>query len=75
MTRREEGLQMYGTVKVGERGQIVIPAVARRDFDIKTGDLILVMTGRNRRGLFLVKADAMKEFARRFFEGLEEAKE
>ena len=32
----------YGAVTVSERGQIVIPAEARRDFGIKAGDKLLV---------------------------------
>ncbi len=37
-----EGKRFYGSVTVSERGQIVIPADARRDFGIKTGDKLLV---------------------------------
>ena len=33
----------YGSVTVGERGQIVIPAEARAAMDIKPGDKLLVM--------------------------------
>jgi AbrB family looped-hinge helix DNA binding protein len=67
----EEGMNIYGTVKVGDRGQIVIPARARKDFNIKPADLLLVVAGKNRRGITLVKADAMREFASRVLEGLE----
>ena len=42
-------LRIYGTVKVGDRGQVVIPSDARKELDIKPGELLLVMTGRNRR--------------------------
>jgi hypothetical protein len=31
---------IYATVKVGDRGQIVIPSEARKDFNIKPGDLL-----------------------------------
>ncbi len=37
-----EGKKFYGSVTVSERGQIVIPADARKDFGIKTGDKLLV---------------------------------
>jgi AbrB family looped-hinge helix DNA binding protein len=37
-----EGKKFYGSVTVSERGQIVIPADARKDFNIKTGDKLLV---------------------------------
>jgi AbrB family looped-hinge helix DNA binding protein len=72
MTENEKGMSIYGTVKVGDRGQVVIPAKARRDFNIKPGDLLLVVAGRNRRGIAMVKADAMKEFASRILKGLQE---
>ena len=32
----------FGTVKVGERGQIVIPKEARDKFNIKAGDSLVV---------------------------------
>jgi AbrB family looped-hinge helix DNA binding protein len=45
-----EGKKFYGSVTVSERGQIVIPADARKDFGIKTGDKLLVF-GDLERGL------------------------
>jgi AbrB family looped-hinge helix DNA binding protein len=68
-------VHIYGTVKVGDRGQVVIPSKARKDFNIKPRDLLLVIAGRNRRGIAMVKADAMREFATRIMRGLEEATE
>jgi AbrB family looped-hinge helix DNA binding protein len=55
---------------VGDRGQVVIPSKARKDLSIKPGDLLLVMTGKNRRGVAMVKADAVREFATRIMRGL-----
>ncbi len=37
-----EGKKFYGSVTVSERGQIAIPVDARKDFNIKTGDKLLV---------------------------------
>jgi AbrB family looped-hinge helix DNA binding protein len=68
---RKRNIQLYGTVKVGERGQVVIPVDARKELDIKTGDLLFVMSGRNKRGITMVKADAMKELAEKIMQGLE----
>ncbi|MGB2582938.1 MAG: AbrB/MazE/SpoVT family DNA-binding domain-containing protein, partial [Dehalococcoidia bacterium] len=39
----KKGKKFYGSATVSERGQIAIPAEARKDFDIKTGDKLLVM--------------------------------
>jgi len=72
MSENSEGISIYGTVKVGDRGQVVIPAEARKDFNIKPGDLLLVVAGKNRRGIAMVKADAMREFASRVLRGLEQ---
>lgn len=63
--------RLYGTAKVGDRGQVVIPVEARKELNIKPGDLLFVMSGRNRRGLTMVKADAMRELAEKIIQGLE----
>lgn len=42
------------SVKVGPKGQITIPAQARKMFDIKEGDTLMVMGDKNR-GIALVK--------------------
>ncbi len=44
------------SVKVGPKGQITIPVEARKMFDIKEGDTIMVM-GDKERGLALLKTD------------------
>jgi len=71
MSERNRDTHIYGTVKVGDRGQVVIPSQARKDLNIQPGDLLLVMAGRNRRGIAMVKADAMRELASRIMSGLE----
>jgi AbrB family looped-hinge helix DNA binding protein len=73
MVEGKRNTRLYGTVKVGDRGQVVIPAEARKELDIKPGDLLFVMAGRNRRGIAMVKADAMKELAEKIMQGLEVA--
>ncbi|MBQ7700352.1 MAG: AbrB/MazE/SpoVT family DNA-binding domain-containing protein [Clostridia bacterium] len=42
------------SVKVGPKGQITVPAEARRMFDIKEGDTLMVM-GDKTRGIALIK--------------------
>ena len=44
------------SVKVGPKGQITIPIEARKMFDIKTGETLMVM-GDIHRGIALLKAD------------------
>ncbi|WP_440947500.1 AbrB/MazE/SpoVT family DNA-binding domain-containing protein [Methanosarcina sp. T3] len=65
---------MFGTVKVGERGQIVIPKEAREFFGIKPGDLLLVF-GIESRGIAIVKADEMTEIARKILENVNKIEE
>jgi AbrB family looped-hinge helix DNA binding protein len=65
--RREKTKHIFGSVKVGERGQVVIPKEAREIFDIKPGDILLVL-GDVERGIALVKADTLQEFAKKILE-------
>lgn len=65
----KKGQHIFGTVKVGERGQIVIPKEAREIFDINSGDTLLVL-GDEEQGLAIVKADVMKELAVKILKGL-----
>jgi len=58
--------QFFGSVKVGERGQIVIPARARRVFKIEPGDQLLVFGDINK-GLGIMKASELGNFASRLF--------
>lgn len=44
------------SVKVGPKGQITIPLAARKMFDIKEGDTLMVMGDKNK-GIALVKDD------------------
>ncbi len=46
------------SVKVGPKGQITIPVEARKMFDIKEGDILMVM-GDKEKGIALMKADAV----------------
>jgi AbrB family looped-hinge helix DNA binding protein len=54
----KKGKKFYGSVTVSERGQIVIPAEARKDFDIKTGDKLLVLADLEK-GIVFTKANFM----------------
>ena len=69
MVEIKEGKHIFGIVKVGARGQIVIPKEAREMFDIKAGDSLLVV-GDEEKGMAIVKADLMKNLALRILEGL-----
>lgn len=57
-----KGKHIFGTVKVGERGQIVIPKEARDVFGIKPGDTLL-MLGDEEQGIAIVKNELLRHFA------------
>lgn len=44
------------SVKVGPKGQITIPSEARKMFDIKEGETLMVM-GDKQKGIAILKAD------------------
>ncbi|HUU54172.1 MAG TPA: AbrB/MazE/SpoVT family DNA-binding domain-containing protein [Armatimonadota bacterium] len=50
----------FGSVTVGERGQVVIPAEARKEYGIKPGDKLLAFRSPSGRGLVLVEVDDMR---------------
>ena len=50
------------SVKVGPKGQITIPAEARKMFDIKEGETLMVLGDKNR-GIAILKADRFYETA------------
>jgi AbrB family looped-hinge helix DNA binding protein len=69
MTEIQKGKYLFGTVKIGERGQIVIPKEARDVFNIKAGDNLLLI-GDEEKGIAIVKADLMKDLALKLLENM-----
>lgn len=65
----------YGSVTVGERGQIVIPAEARKKYAIEAGDKLLMMGTPHEEGLMLCKIDALREFMKLMLGDLERVEE
>ena len=58
--KKSEQNRFIVSVKVGPKGQITIPSEARKMFDIKEGDTLMVM-GDLERGLAILKADDFYE--------------
>ncbi len=54
-----DGRKFYGSVTVGERGQIVVPAQARRDHGIEAGDKLIVLG--NKEGIALMGVERLME--------------
>jgi AbrB family looped-hinge helix DNA binding protein len=55
--------RIYGAATVGERGQIALPAEARRELGIEPGDKVMVFGNKVNGSLVLIKADVFESFA------------
>jgi AbrB family looped-hinge helix DNA binding protein len=52
--------KLYGTATVGTKGQIVIPADAREELGIKTGDRLYVVNAMNSAGIVFLKEECLE---------------
>ena len=64
----KDGKYIFGVVKVGDKGQIVIPRDARKQYDIKPGDALLLLGDDS--GMALVKTEIFESFVGQVMEGL-----
>ena len=63
-----EGKYIFGIVKVGDKGQVVIPRDARKIYDIKPGDALIVLG--DQRGMALLKTEIFQNAINQTMEGL-----
>ena len=65
ITPPPKGKHVFGTVQVGERGQIVIPKKARDLFGIKQGDTLIVLgdTNPGSQGIALMQSELFLNMA------------
>ena len=61
---------IFGTVKVGEKGQIVIPKQARALFGIQSGDTLLIL-GDEQTGIIVTKPEVIRDAANQIFENFD----
>jgi AbrB family looped-hinge helix DNA binding protein len=54
--------RVFGTARVGDRGQIVIPKEAREMFGIQPGDTLLIL-GETEAGLIISRPEALNDLA------------
>lgn len=64
---KKDGKYIFGVVKVGDKGQIVIPKEARKVYDIKPGDALLLLGDKN--GMALVKTEIFQSAIDDIMEG------
>ena len=62
--------RVFGTAKVGDRGQIVIPKEAREFFGIEPGDTLLIL-GKHETGLIVTKPETLNNLADQIFQTVE----
>ena len=59
---RSKGYHIFGTAKVSEKGQIVIPKEARKIFGIEAGDTLLIL-GDEKNGIIVSKPEVIESAA------------
>lgn len=59
---KQHAKRTFGTAKVGDRGQIVIPKEARELFGIKPGDTLLIV-GESDTGLIISRPELLNNIA------------
>lgn len=73
--KKEKSSDKYAwTVKIGEKGQFVIPKEARDLFDIKPGDNIIVLADK-KRGIAIPPKSMFQELAATIFQREENSNE
>ena len=59
---------IFGVVKISEKVQIVIPRDARKVYDLKPGDALILLGDKN--GMALVKTEIFQEVAGQIMDGI-----
>ena len=68
--RKGNSQRVFGTAKVGDRGQIVIPKEAREFFGIEPGDTLLIL-GKSETGLIVTRPETLSNLANQIFDSVE----
>lgn len=66
--QEKDGKYIFGVVKISEKGQIVIPKEARKLYDLKAGDALLLLGDKN--GMALVKTEIFQDLVGQVLEDL-----
>ena len=66
--QEKDGKYIFGVVKVGDKGQIVIPKDARKVYDINPGDTLMLLG--DQKGMALLKTEIFQAMIDQAMEGL-----
>ena len=66
--QENNGKYIFGVVKVGDKGQVVSPSEARKLYDVKPGDALIVLG--DQRGMALLKTEMFQSAIDQAMEGL-----
>jgi AbrB family looped-hinge helix DNA binding protein len=66
--QEKDGKYIFGVVKVGDKGQIVIPKDARKVYNIQPGDSLMLLG--DQKGMALLKTDIFQMIIDQAMEGL-----
>ena len=67
--------KFYGATTIGERGQVVVPAEARKDLNLTHSTKVMIFGGPMGEALLIVKAESVSEMltrASKMLSGVEE---
>ena len=67
--QEKDGKYIFGVVRVGDKGQIVIPKDARKIYGLESGDALLVLGDSN--GIALVKTEIFQSVISNVMEGFQ----
>ena len=66
--QEKDGRYIFGVVKVGDKGQIVIPKDARKIYNVQPGDTLMLLG--DQKGMALLKTDIFQSIIDQAMEGL-----
>ena len=66
--QEKDGKFIFGVVKVGDKGQIVIPRDARKIYDIKPGDALILLG--DEKGMAMLRTEIFQNVIDQAMEGL-----
>ncbi|MBR5043413.1 MAG: AbrB/MazE/SpoVT family DNA-binding domain-containing protein [Bacteroidales bacterium] len=66
--QEKDGKYIFGVVKVGDKGQIVIPKDARNVYEIEPGDALMLLG--DQKGMALLKTEIFQAVIDQAMEGL-----